>query len=65
LYNHAQRANRLGGIGHNQLWNQSELDRGHASHELHHQQLYRTQERNIDWHRKRHNIYGDRPHGFN
>jgi hypothetical protein len=64
LYDHTQRANWFGGVWHNQLQYQPELDRRYSSHELHHQQLHGTEERNLDWHRNWHDVRGDRPFRF-
>jgi hypothetical protein len=49
LYDYAQRAHWIGGFGHNQLRHKPELDGGHSSYELHHRQLHRVEERNLDW----------------
>jgi hypothetical protein len=64
LYDHAQRSNRVGGLWHNQLQHNPELVRGDSSCELHHQQLHRIEEWNLDWNGNWHNIFRDRPCRF-
>ena len=59
MHDHAQRANRIGSVWNNQLRHQSELDGSYSSCELHHQQLYGIEERNLDWNCNWHNICRD------
>jgi hypothetical protein len=56
LYDHAQRANWIGGVGHNQLRHKPELDGRYSAHKLHDQQLHGIEEWNLDWNRNRNNV---------
>jgi hypothetical protein len=64
LYDHAQRAHWFGGVRHDQLRYKPELERRYTSDELHDQQLHRVAERNLDWHRNRHNLCSQRTCGI-
>jgi hypothetical protein len=64
LHNRAQRANGIDGIRHDQLWDESELDSGHGSGELHDQHLHRIEERNFDRNRNRHIVCSHRTFRF-
>jgi hypothetical protein len=64
MHNQAQCPDGIGGIWYDKLWHKPELDSGHCSRELHHQQLHRIAERNIDWNCNRHLVRRERSCGI-
>jgi hypothetical protein len=64
LYDHAQRANWIGCVWHNQFWHEPELDSSHSSRKLHDQQLHRIAERHFDWNPNWHIIRRERSGSF-
>ncbi len=64
LHDQAECTHRISGLWHDQLRYKPQLDSGHCSRELHHQQLHRIAERNLDRNRNRHILRGERSFRF-